>query len=283
MIARRLVPLLTLFFFSLPLAGQPWRTVERIVDGDTIVLDGGEKVRLIGVDTPETVDPRKSVEYFGKEASEFTKRSAEGKRVRLEYDWQRTDKYGRTLAYVYLESGAFLNAEIIKQGYGHAYTQFPFKYMEEFRGYEKQARESACGLWAENPAAPVTAEAGATTAQAVPAALKVDPAPVERSVTETVYVTRTGVKYHRASCRYLARSQIPMALADAAARYSPCSVCRPPTVASSSAPAVTEKKESSYSAPVISPAASYRCAAITKKGTQCSRWAQAGRAYCWQH
>jgi endonuclease YncB( thermonuclease family) len=283
MIARRLIPLFTLLLFSFPLRAQSWRTVERIVDGDTIVLDGREKVRLIGVDTPETVDPRKPVEYFGKEASEFTRRSAEGKRVRLEYDWQRTDKYGRTLAYVYLEGGTFLNAEIIKQGYGHAYTQFPFRYMEEFRGYEKQARESGSGLWAENAAAPVAAEAGGTSPPGLPVASKVDLAPTERSVTETVYATRTGAKYHRASCRYLAHSQIPMALADAAARYSPCSVCRPPTVAASSATAVSEKKESSYSAPVISPAASSRCAATTKKGTQCSRRAQAGRAYCWQH
>jgi micrococcal nuclease len=69
--------------------------------------------------------------------------------VRLEYDWQRQDKYGRTLAYVYLEDRTFLNAEIIKQGYGHAYTRFPFKYLEEFRGYEKDARESGRGLWEE--------------------------------------------------------------------------------------------------------------------------------------
>jgi len=95
---------------------QTWRLCTRVVDGDTIVLDGNEKVRLIGVDTPETKDPRKSVQYFGKEASDFTKRMVEGKKVGLEYDWQKIEKYGRTLAYVYLEDGTFLNAEIIKQG-----------------------------------------------------------------------------------------------------------------------------------------------------------------------
>ena len=62
----------------------PWRTVVRVVDGDTIILDGKERVRLIGVDTPETVDPRRPVQYFGKEASAFTKRMVEGKKVRLE-------------------------------------------------------------------------------------------------------------------------------------------------------------------------------------------------------
>ena len=78
------------------------RTVERVVDGDTLVLDGGERVRLIGVDTPETVHPSKPVEAFGKEASAFTRRTAEGRSVRLEYEPRtaRTDRYGRTLAYV---------------------------------------------------------------------------------------------------------------------------------------------------------------------------------------
>ncbi|MCZ6752535.1 MAG: thermonuclease family protein, partial [Acidobacteria bacterium] len=106
--------------------------VVRVVDGDTLLLDRKERVRLIGVDTPETVDPRRPVERFGKEASAFMKRMAEGKKVRLEYDQDRKDRFGRTLAYVYLEDGTFLNAEIVRQGYGHAYTQFPFKYLEEF-------------------------------------------------------------------------------------------------------------------------------------------------------
>jgi len=126
-----------------------YRKVTRVVDGDTIVLDGNERVRLIGVDTPETKHPQKPVEYFGKEATAFTKRMVDGRKVRLEYDWQKQDRYGRTLAYVYLEDGTFLNAEIIKQGYGFAYTKFPFKYLDEFRQYEREARESGRGLWKE--------------------------------------------------------------------------------------------------------------------------------------
>ena len=134
---------------SAPVSQQEvqWRRVVRVVDGDTLLLDRKERVRLIGVDTPETVDPRRPVERFGKEASAFTKRMVEGKKIRLEYDQNRKDRFGRTLAYVYLEDGTFLNAEIVKQGYGHAYTQFPFKYLEEFRGYEREARESQRGLW----------------------------------------------------------------------------------------------------------------------------------------
>jgi micrococcal nuclease len=118
------------------------------VDGDTLVLDRGERVRLIGVNTPESVDPRRPVEYFGKEAAAFTRGLAEGRQVRLEYDLERRDQYGRTLAYVYLEDGRMLNAEIIRQGYGQTYTRFPFKYRDEFLAYEREARAEGRGLWA---------------------------------------------------------------------------------------------------------------------------------------
>jgi endonuclease YncB( thermonuclease family) len=120
---------------------------EKVIDGDTIRLSNGEKVRLIGVDTPEFYHPLKPIEFYTKEATAFTKKLVEGKKVRLEYDNEKRDKYGRLLAYVYLEDGTFLNAEIIKQGYGFAYTKYPFKYLEQFKEYEKQAREKELGLW----------------------------------------------------------------------------------------------------------------------------------------
>ena len=132
-----------------PAPSGEWRTIVRVVDGDTLLLDGDEKVRLIGVNTPESVDPRRPVEHFGKEASAFTRRLAEGKRARLEYDQERRDRYGRTLAYVHLEDGTFLNAEIIRQGYGFAYTRFPFRYADDFRTYEREARAARRGLWAD--------------------------------------------------------------------------------------------------------------------------------------
>jgi micrococcal nuclease len=108
-LARRRGPGLFLFVvavsaavFAVGAQGQDQRTVTRVIDGDTLVLDGGERVRLIGVDTPETVHPNKPVERFGKEASGFTRKMAEGKQVRLEYDAETAghDRYGRTLAYV---------------------------------------------------------------------------------------------------------------------------------------------------------------------------------------
>ena len=134
------------------------QVVERVVDGDTIIVRGIGRVRLIGVDTPETVHPGRPVEFFGKEASAFTRRLVDGKRVRLEYDQQRTDRYGRTLAYVHLPDGTFVNAEIIRRGYGHAYTRFPFRHLDRFRGLERDARRAGRGLWGSAaPQAPAAA------------------------------------------------------------------------------------------------------------------------------
>ena len=151
------VALLTAFFnpADQAITQGDFDVVERVVDGDTLLLQSGERVRLIGVDTPESKHPKKPVEYFGKEASAFTRRVVEEKRVRLEFDQANAarghkDRYGRTLAYVFLEDGTLLNAKIIKQGYGHAYTEFPFSRMEEFRRLEREAREEQRGLWQQN-------------------------------------------------------------------------------------------------------------------------------------
>ena len=140
--------LMILLFFaaSRSIAGD-YYLVTRAVDGDTIVLPNKDRVRLIGVDTPELHHPRKPVQYYAEEAYRFTQQIVEGKTVRLEYDWQRRDRYGRLLAYVYLPDGTFLNSERIRQGYGHAYTKYPFKYLDEFRQLEREARESGKGLW----------------------------------------------------------------------------------------------------------------------------------------
>lgn len=140
-------PFLFVALLLTSLYGQDVVRVKHVIDGDTLLLNNGERVRLIGVDTPETKHPQKPVEHFGEEAYCFTQRMVEGKEVRLEYDQTRRDRYGRILAYVYLMDGTFLNAEIIKQGYGFAYTKYPFKYLDEFRGYEKEARETGRGLW----------------------------------------------------------------------------------------------------------------------------------------
>jgi micrococcal nuclease len=128
------------------------RLVLRVIDGDTIVVSPNEKVRLIGVDTPETVHPNKVVQCFGKEAKEVTRTMAESKSIRLVFDEanrgrNHKDRYGRTLAYVYFDDGTMLNAELIRRGYAQAYTRFPFHHVVEFRRLERIARSQAVGLW----------------------------------------------------------------------------------------------------------------------------------------
>ncbi len=127
--------------------------VERVVDGDTIqvsINNTKETVRLIGIDTPETADPRKPVQCFGREASDFTKSLLAGKTVFLEDDPTQgnRDKYQRLLRYVLLADGTNVNKFIIEQGYAHEYTyHIPYKYQSEFRQAEKDARENNRGLW----------------------------------------------------------------------------------------------------------------------------------------
>lgn len=128
------------------------RRVVRVIDGDTIVVGPNEKVRLIGVDTPESVHPRKKQACFGKEAKLFTRDAVEGKSVRLVLDKvnakrRHKDRYGRTLAYAYLDDGRMLNRELIRQGYAYAYTRFHFGHLVEFRELERQARRQTVGLW----------------------------------------------------------------------------------------------------------------------------------------
>lgn len=152
-----------LAYFDTPAASDE-AFCSRVVDGDTIVINNSvftnTYVRLIGVDTPESVHPEKPVEYYGKEASKFTEKHLEGKTVYLTYDWNKWDKYGRLLAYVWLpvkvngETKYVLwNAALILNGYGHAYTVFPFKeeYMEKFRELERYAREYELVGCMENP------------------------------------------------------------------------------------------------------------------------------------
>lgn len=125
--------------------------VTEVVDGDTIKVSTIGTLRLIGMDTPETKDPRKPVQCFGREASNKAKELLSSKKVYLEYDpANKIDKYGRTLAYVYREDGLFYNAEMIKQGFAHSYVQFPHPRLDEFNTYQQEARENNRGFWAAN-------------------------------------------------------------------------------------------------------------------------------------
>lgn len=121
--------------------------VIRAVDGDTIEIEGGEKVRYIGIDTPETVDPRKPVQCFGVEASKKNKELVEGKIVRLEKDVTDRDKYNRLLRYIYV-GDTFINLELVKQGFAYSYSYPPdIKYQDQFVKAQQEAREAKRGLW----------------------------------------------------------------------------------------------------------------------------------------
>ena len=123
-----------------------------VVDGDTVKISEIGTLRLIGIDTPETKDPRKVVQCFGKEASENAKKLLSGQKVWLEFDESKskTDKYGRTLAYIFREDGYFYNLEAVKNGFAHSYREYPHPRLDEFNLAEKQAREGKIGFWADN-------------------------------------------------------------------------------------------------------------------------------------
>lgn len=128
------------------LGGESYR-VTRVIDGDTIELENGERVRYIGIDTPETTDPRKPVQCFGVEASKKNKELVEGKIVRLEKDITDKDKYNRLLRYVWV-GGTFVNLDLIKQGFAQSYSYPPdIKHQDQFIAAQKKAREAKAGLW----------------------------------------------------------------------------------------------------------------------------------------
>ena len=128
--------------------------VVKVVDGDTIHVQLGpvrEKVRYIGIDTPETKDPRKPVQCFGEKASRFNARLVGDERVRLVRDVEERDRYGRLLAYVHRErDGLFVNAELARLGYAQPLTITPnVRYADRFAALAREAREAGRGLWAE--------------------------------------------------------------------------------------------------------------------------------------
>lgn len=128
--------------------------VTSVVDGDTVELEGGARVRIVGIDTPETVDPRKPVQCFGVEASKRMRELVEGKTVALETDTQgdTVDKYGRALRYLSLD-GADVGAKMIGDGYAYAYTEFPHSRNETYVFLEGLAKNAKRGLWADDACA----------------------------------------------------------------------------------------------------------------------------------
>ena len=147
--------------------------VTRVVDGDTIdvEIDGKtERVRYIGIDTPETVDPRKPVQCFGVEASKKNKELVEGKMVRLEKDITDRDRYGRLLRYVWVDD-TLINQELVAQGFASSYSYPPdIARQDLFVVAEKKAREEKLGLWSAcaSGTAPITTTSSSITQSSAP-------------------------------------------------------------------------------------------------------------------
>lgn len=149
--------LLFLILFSLKFNAQisgKFYSIKRISDGDTVVIQDGSdnqyKIRFIGIDAPESrnVGNRKQVQVFGSEAKNHLKKLLFNKKIRLEFDVQKIDRYGRTLAYVYLENGVFLNQYLVQKGYARMATFPPnIKYVDIFRKSEEKARKNKLGMW----------------------------------------------------------------------------------------------------------------------------------------
>jgi micrococcal nuclease len=151
---------------SPPPAAKPqsarWRTISEVTDGDTLRLENGEQVRLIGVDAPEASDNRKLREdihktgmplsegemvHLGQAAAAFAREAGRGRRCWLSYERERTDQYGRTLAYVHFENGMVLNELLLSQGYAKVYLNFDFRHKQRFILLQTEARLAGRGLW----------------------------------------------------------------------------------------------------------------------------------------
>lgn len=220
-------------------------TVVKHVDGDTVHVKDANgnvfKIRMIGVDTPETVHPSKPVEFYGKEASNYTKSKLLGKEIYLQKDVSDTDRYGRALRYIWLSppsdpnneseiKSKMFNALLVINGYANSSSYPPdVKYQDYFRKYEASARNSNKGLWAggtveqpkqESKPAPKPQPKPQPKPEPTP---EVKPQPAEPNV-QTVLVTPTGSKYHREACGRGNYSEASLESAKARG-LTPCKKC----------------------------------------------------------
>lgn len=127
--------------------------IKYVIDGDTVVLTSEIHVRLIGIDAPEVDHPEygRKGEPYGVEATEYLRKLVDGKTVRLESGTEPKDKYGRTLAYLFLPDGLFVNRKMVEAGYAETYRRFDFIYKKDFLELEKAARAQNLGMWQERP------------------------------------------------------------------------------------------------------------------------------------
>ncbi|MFH1715145.1 MAG: thermonuclease family protein [Elusimicrobiota bacterium] len=168
---RQWIKIILVCVFCVNILHAKQARVTHVIDGDTIIVDGLEHIRLLGVNTPEVQNPYRNAEYFGAQASSFTKRMLNNKNVVLEYDAADKasgykDKYGRTLAYVYIapddlswwfkwkykykkisKKNLCANEELLKNGFAYAMKYFDYKEKPLYLKLDEDARNKKLGFW----------------------------------------------------------------------------------------------------------------------------------------
>jgi micrococcal nuclease len=267
-----------------------------IEDGDSITImynNSFTKIRIYGIDAPE------GTQTYGDISKTHLRYLISNKTLLIKERYQ--DRFGRTVADVFI-SDSDIGLEMIRAGMAWHFV----KYSNDpaYKEAEQLARRNKVGLWGlpnpippwnyrnkvvqpETSNTPISTSLASglsstrTTTQVSSQALS------QPSDSTTVYVTKTGTKYHKAGCTYLRRSSIPMSSSDAVnSNYSPCSVCNPSSGGAASLSTQPVTTESSYGISGSSNSSSSgggQCMATTKKGTRCKRNAKAGSNYCWQH
>jgi micrococcal nuclease len=149
----RVFVLFFLFLGAISFAEVRAEEVKYVIDGDTVVLTSEVRVRLIGIDAPEVdhSDYGLKGEPYGVEATEYLRALIGSKPVRLESGSEPQDKYGRTLAYLFLPDGVFVNQKMVEAGFAETYRRFDFKYKQQFLELEKKARSRKLGMWQDRP------------------------------------------------------------------------------------------------------------------------------------
>jgi len=139
---------LILFATTGTVSAQTWVTVKWVNDGDTIVLTDGKRVRYIGINSPEIDHDKQRAQPFGYAARTFNKQMVLNRKVRLEFDLERHDRYGRQLAYIFLPEGIFLNEEMLQKGYAFFLFHKPnLKYNQRLLKAQREAMKAKKGLW----------------------------------------------------------------------------------------------------------------------------------------
>ncbi len=180
----------------------------RVIDGDTVVLEGGARVRFLGIDAPEMERDGSPAEYLAHQSKDFVADLIQGKTVRLEYDRERYDRYGRLLAYLFLPDGAMVNLAVVRQGLARVYFQAPnLRYQETLNAAQQEAMAAGRGLWQK---------------------------PLGQQQTETYYLgNKNSLRLHRPNCPMAAKMKPAnrvrfTSLKEAYSQgYSPCRSCKP--------------------------------------------------------